>query len=64
MLRKEVAKDGREGVRGGELLLAYGYSRPVQTINVRRITSIAALTNGDRAPILGEKVSDAPNTTH
>jgi hypothetical protein len=64
LLRKEVAKGGRDGVRAGELLLAYGYGRPVATMNIRKITSVADLTDEELAAILGEEANDAPSATH
>jgi hypothetical protein len=64
MLREEVAKGGRDGVRAGELLLAYGYGRPVQTMNLRKITSVSDLTDDELVAILGDDVSDTGTATH
>jgi hypothetical protein len=64
MLVKEMTEGGKDRVRAAELLLAYGYERPVQTMNLRKITSIADLTDEELAVILGEEVRDATNTAH
>lgn len=37
----------KERVRAAEILLAYGYGRPVQAMNVRKITSVEQLTEAE-----------------
>jgi hypothetical protein len=65
MLVKEVTEGGKHRVRAGELLWAYGHGRPVQTMNVRKITSVADLTDEELAAIVGEDDGrDAASTTH
>jgi hypothetical protein len=65
MLRKEVAKGGRDGVCAGELLVAYGYGRLVQIMNVRKIMSVADLTDEELAAIRGEdEAGEAASATH
>jgi hypothetical protein len=64
MLVKEVTEGGKHRVRAGELLWAYGHGRPVQTMNVRKITSVADLTDEELAAIVGEDdAKDAASAT-
>jgi hypothetical protein len=52
-------------IRAGELLLAYGYGRPVQTMSVRKVTSVTDLTDEELAAILGEdEAGDAASAAH
>jgi hypothetical protein len=65
MLVKEVTEGGKDRVRAGELLWAYGHGRPVATINIRKITSVADLTDEELVAILGgDEAGNGASTTH
>ena len=65
MLVKEVTEGGKDRVRAGELLWAYGHGRPVATMNIRKITSVADLTDEELVAILGgDEAGNGASTTH
>jgi hypothetical protein len=47
-------KNPRERVAAANVLLGYGYGRPVQTQNVRMIRSFADLTDEEIAALVGD----------
>lgn len=47
----EALKKPNERVPAANVLLAYGYGRPQQTVNVRKITDVADLTDEELAAL-------------
>jgi hypothetical protein len=47
-------RECRGHIRAVELLLAYGHGRPVQTTNVRKITSIQDLSDEELQALMAE----------
>jgi hypothetical protein len=57
-------KNPRERVAAANVLLGYGYGRPVQTQNVRTIRSFADLTDEEIAALVSEGEADASGIRH
>jgi hypothetical protein len=49
-----MASGGREALRAAELVLAYRYGRPVQSVNGRVIRSVPDLTDEELQALMAE----------
>jgi hypothetical protein len=60
----EALKKPGERVPAASVLLAYGYGKPTQTLNVRKITSVQDLTDDELAILAQEAGATEEGTLH
>ena len=54
----------KERARAAEILLAYGYGRPVQTMHVRKITCFEDLSDEELLVLAGAANEEPPGARH